>query len=150
MKKDLTKYTKEELYNQIFLNYEDQVRILKDIIEGRDKFIAMLEKQLVESDKHIERLYDEIGSASNEQKGVLGDGKEMQTRKYNTINSNSNNTFSINLFNSKMKVIYMESTLALIAGINPNFVDELSKIGELKTTETMRYLLIQEIDGENR
>ncbi len=49
-----------------------------------------------------------------------------------------------------MKVIYMESTLALIASINPNFVDELSKIGKLKTTETMRYLLIQEIDGENR
>lgn len=66
MKKDLTKYTKEELYNQIFLNYEDQVRILKDIIEGRDKFITMLEKQLVESDKHIERLYGEIGPASNE------------------------------------------------------------------------------------
>ena len=150
MKKDLTKYTKEELYNQIFLNYEDQVRILKDIIEGRDKFITMLAKQLVESDKHIERLYDEIGSASNEQKGVPRDGKERQTGKYNTINSNNSNTFSINFFNSKMKVIYMESTLALIAGINPNFVDELSKIGELKTTETMRYLLIQEIDGENR
>lgn len=66
MEKDLTKYTKEELYNKIFQNYEDQVRILKDIIEGRDKFILMLEKQLENSDKHIERLYDEIGSASNE------------------------------------------------------------------------------------
>jgi len=67
------------------------------------------------------------------------------------INYSDNSSFlSSNLFNSKMKVIYMESTLALIAGINPNFVDELSKIGELKTTETTRYLLIQESDGENR
>jgi predicted RNase H-like nuclease (RuvC/YqgF family) len=66
MEKDLTKLTKEELYNQIFRNYEDQVRILKDIIEGRDKFITMLEKQLENSDKHIERLYDEIGSKSSE------------------------------------------------------------------------------------
>jgi len=49
-----------------------------------------------------------------------------------------------------MKVIYMESTLALIASINPNLVDELSRIGELKATETMRYLLIQETNGENR
>lgn len=66
MKKDLTKYTKEELYNEIFRNFEDQVRILKDIIEDRDKFIIRLEKQLENSDKHIEKLYDEIGSASNE------------------------------------------------------------------------------------
>ncbi len=29
MSKDLTKYTKEELYNEIFRNYEDQVSILK-------------------------------------------------------------------------------------------------------------------------
>ena len=49
-----------------------------------------------------------------------------------------------------MKVIYMESTLALIAGINPNFVNELSNIGELKTTEITRYLLIQETNGEDR
>ena len=47
-----------------------------------------------------------------------------------------------------MKVIYMECTLALIANINPNFVDKLSSIGELKQTEQTRYLLIQETDGE--
>jgi predicted RNase H-like nuclease (RuvC/YqgF family) len=66
MEKVLTKYTKEELYNEIFRNYEDQVRILKDIIEDRDKFITLLEKQLENSDKHIERLYDEIGSKRSE------------------------------------------------------------------------------------
>jgi hypothetical protein len=48
-----------------------------------------------------------------------------------------------------MKVIYMECTLALIAGINPNFVDKLSSIGELKQTETTRYLLIKETNGKN-
>ena len=47
-----------------------------------------------------------------------------------------------------MKVIYMECTLALIAGINPSLVDKLSSIGELKQTETTRYLLIQETNGE--
>jgi len=66
MEKDLTKKTTEELYNEIFQNYKDQIAILKDIIEGRDKFIIMLEKQLENSDKHIERLYDEIGSKSSE------------------------------------------------------------------------------------
>lgn len=48
-----------------------------------------------------------------------------------------------------MKVIYMECTLALIAGINPNFVEKLSSIGKLKQTETTRYLVIQETNGEN-
>jgi hypothetical protein len=48
-----------------------------------------------------------------------------------------------------MKVIYMECTLALIAGIDPNLVEQLSSIGKLKQTETIRYLLIQETDGEN-
>ena len=66
MEKVLTKKTTEELYNEIFQNYKDQIAILKEIIEGRDKFITMLEKQLENSDKHIERLYDEIGSKSSE------------------------------------------------------------------------------------
>jgi hypothetical protein len=48
-----------------------------------------------------------------------------------------------------MKVIYMECTLALIAGIDPNLVEQLSSFGKLKQTETTRYLLIQETDGEN-
>jgi hypothetical protein len=34
-----------------------------------------------------------------------------------------------------MKVIYMECTLALIAGINPSLIEQLSNIGELKQTE---------------
>ena len=58
MSKDLTKYTKEELYNEIFRNYEDQVRILKEMIENRDKFITMLERQLENSDKLVVRLLD--------------------------------------------------------------------------------------------
>jgi hypothetical protein len=66
MEKVLTKYTKEELYNEIFQNYKDQIAILKEMLEDRDKFISMLEKQLENSDKHIERLYDEIGSKSSE------------------------------------------------------------------------------------
>jgi len=66
MEKVLTKKTTEELYNEIFQNYKDQIVILKEIIEGRDKFITMLEKQLENSNKHIERLYDEIGSKSSE------------------------------------------------------------------------------------
>ena len=103
MSKDLTKYTKEELYNEIFRNYEDQVRILKEMIENRDKFITMLERQLENSDKLVVRLLDksqgeEEGEPSmkpsraffdseassttfpyitNEQKGVPRDGKEM-------------------------------------------------------------------------
>ncbi len=44
----------------------------------------------------------------------------------------------------------MECTLALLAGINPMMVEELSKQGELKQTEQTRYLVIQETDGENR
>jgi hypothetical protein len=53
MSKDLTEYTKEELYNQIFKNYQEQIDILKEMIENRDKFITMLEKQLENSDKFI-------------------------------------------------------------------------------------------------
>ena len=53
MSKDLTKKTTEELYNEIFLNYKDQIAILKEMIENRDKFITMLEKQLENSDKFI-------------------------------------------------------------------------------------------------
>jgi hypothetical protein len=49
-----------------------------------------------------------------------------------------------------MKVIYMECTLALLVGINPIMVDELSKQGRLGQTETMRYLVIEDTDGENR
>jgi len=49
-----------------------------------------------------------------------------------------------------MKVIYMECTLALIAGTNPNLVKQLSNVGKLKQTETTRYLVIQETNGENR
>ena len=49
-----------------------------------------------------------------------------------------------------MKVIYMECTLALLAGINPAMVDELSKQGRLGQTETMRYLVIEDINGEDR
>jgi hypothetical protein len=48
-----------------------------------------------------------------------------------------------------MKVIYMECTLALIAGINPSLVEQLSNIGKLKQTEITRYLVIQETNGEN-
>ena len=53
MSKELTKYTKEELYNQIFENYKEQIAILKEMRENRDKFIAMLEGQLENSDKFI-------------------------------------------------------------------------------------------------
>ena len=56
MSKDLTKYTKEELYNEIFQNYKDQIAILKEMIEDRDKFISMLEKQLENSDMFISKL----------------------------------------------------------------------------------------------
>jgi hypothetical protein len=47
-----------------------------------------------------------------------------------------------------MKVIYMECTLALLANISPMMVEELSSQGKLKHTETTRYLVIQETDGE--
>jgi hypothetical protein len=40
-----------------------------------------------------------------------------------------------------MKVIYMECTLALLVNINPMMVEELSSQGQLKQTETMRYLV---------
>ena len=40
----------------------------------------------------------------------------------------------------------MEPTLALLAGINPIMVEELSKQGELKQTETMRYLVTNQED----
>lgn len=56
MSKDLTKYTKEELYNEIFQNYKDQIAILKEMLEDRDKFIIMLEKQLENSDMFISKL----------------------------------------------------------------------------------------------
>lgn len=56
MSKDLTKYTKEELYNQIFENYKDQIAILKEMVQDRDKFISMLEKQLENSDMFISQL----------------------------------------------------------------------------------------------
>lgn len=47
-----------------------------------------------------------------------------------------------------MKVIYMEPTLALLVGINPLIVEELSSQGKLKQTEAIRYLVInQEEDG---
>ena len=42
-----------------------------------------------------------------------------------------------------MKIIYMEPTLSLLAGINPIMVEELSKQGELKQTEIIRYLVIK-------
>jgi hypothetical protein len=38
----------------------------------------------------------------------------------------------------------MESTLALLASINPMMVEELSSQGELKQTEVTRYLVIKE------
>ncbi len=56
MSKDLTKKTTEELYNEIFQNYKDQITILKEMIEDRDKFISMLEKQLENSDMFISKL----------------------------------------------------------------------------------------------
>ena len=45
------------------------------------------------------------------------------------------------------KIIYMECTLALLASINPMMVEELSNQGQLKQTETMRYLVINQEDG---
>jgi hypothetical protein len=41
----------------------------------------------------------------------------------------------------------MECTLALLVGINPIWVEGLSSQGELKQTETMRYLVINQEDG---
>lgn len=66
MSKDLTKYTKEELYNQIFENYKEQIAILKEMIQNRDKFIAMLEGQLENSDKFIISMIEK----SQEDEGV--------------------------------------------------------------------------------
>lgn len=45
-----------------------------------------------------------------------------------------------------MKVIYMESTLALLVSINPMIVEKLSSQGELKQTELTRYLVINQED----
>jgi len=47
-----------------------------------------------------------------------------------------------------MKVIYMECTLRLMMDGFHHEVIQLEKIGKLKHTETTRYLLIQETDGE--
>jgi len=38
----------------------------------------------------------------------------------------------------------MECTLALLAGINPIMVEELSKQGKLKQNEITRYLVIED------
>jgi hypothetical protein len=46
-----------------------------------------------------------------------------------------------------MKVIYMECTLALMMNGHHREVLELEKIGTLKQTETMRYLVIEDKDG---
>lgn len=48
-----------------------------------------------------------------------------------------------------MKVIYMECTLRLMMDGFHHEVMQLEKIGELKQTETTRYLVIQETNGEN-
>ena len=66
MSKDLTKKTTEELYNEIFQNYKDQIAILKEMIENRDKFITMLEGQLENSDKFIISMIEK----SQEDEGV--------------------------------------------------------------------------------
>jgi hypothetical protein len=49
-----------------------------------------------------------------------------------------------------MKVIYMECTLALMVNGRHREVLNLEKIGTLKQIEQTRYLVIEEIDGENR
>lgn len=66
MGKDISKMSKDELFDELVKNYQNHVKILEDTIKDRDKFIAILERQLTNSDKHIERLYDEIGSKSSE------------------------------------------------------------------------------------
>jgi hypothetical protein len=66
MEKNLSKMNKDELFDELVKNYQIHVKILEDTIKDRDKFIAILERQLTNIDKHIDRLYDEIRSKSSE------------------------------------------------------------------------------------
>ena len=77
MEKNLSKMNKDELFDELVKNYQIHVKILEDTIKDRDKFIAILERQLTNIDKHIDRLYGEIESKDNEQEGVPRDEKNV-------------------------------------------------------------------------
>jgi len=86
MSTDLTKKTTEELYNEIFQNYKDQIAILKDMIKNRDKFIAMLEGQLENSDKFIISLLDKSQEDEGEKssRGIFNNETTSTTFPFTT------------------------------------------------------------------
>lgn len=43
-----------------------------------------------------------------------------------------------------MKTIYLESTIVLLARLNPNYVKSLFEIGTLKEHNNIKYLVIEE------
>ena len=48
-----------------------------------------------------------------------------------------------------MKIIYMEPTLRLIAMSYPEALEAIELKGKMKQTENVRYIVIQETNGEN-
>ena len=55
----------DELNELIIKNLQETVEILKQLIEGRDRMIAMYEKQLLIQDKYIQSTNEEIGLLKN-------------------------------------------------------------------------------------
>jgi hypothetical protein len=54
-----------EINELIIKNLQEMVEILKQLIEGRDRMIAMYEKQLLIQDKYIQSTNEEIGLLKN-------------------------------------------------------------------------------------
>ncbi|MDB4232259.1 hypothetical protein N9795_00985 [Candidatus Pelagibacter sp.] len=55
----------DEINELIIKNLQETVEILKQLIEGRDRMIAMYEKQLLIQDKYIQSTNEEIGLLKN-------------------------------------------------------------------------------------
>lgn len=55
----------DEINELIIKNLQEMVEILKQLIEGRDRMIAMYEKQLLIQDKYIQSTNEEIGLLKN-------------------------------------------------------------------------------------
>jgi hypothetical protein len=60
MSKELSELSMDEINNKLIENYETQVKILKSMVDGRDKLISLYEKQLSIQNKHIESINNEI------------------------------------------------------------------------------------------
>lgn len=55
----------DEINELIIKNLQEMVEILKQLIEGRDRMIAMYEKQLLIQDKYIQSTNEGIGLLKN-------------------------------------------------------------------------------------